>query len=47
LGVSGDGRWWAASIALTGAPPLSQYGFKVDLAKHSVVRALTLAAERT
>lgn len=36
----------AASTLLAGATPLSQNGFKVDLAKHSVVRALTQAAER-
>lgn len=34
----------AASLALSGAQPLSQNGFKVDLAKHSIVRALTLAS---
>lgn len=35
----------AAEAALRGAKPLSQNGFKVDLGKHSVVRALTLAAQ--
>ncbi len=33
----------AAKIALIGANSLSQNGFKIDLAKHSIVRALTLA----
>jgi xanthine dehydrogenase YagS FAD-binding subunit len=33
----------AAELALTGARPLSQNGFKVDLGKHSVVRALQRA----
>lgn len=33
----------AARMALLGAKPLPQNTFKVDLAKHSVVRALTLA----
>ncbi len=37
----------AASIVTAGASPLSHNGFKVDLAKHSVVRALTLAAGRS
>ncbi|WP_199254508.1 FAD binding domain-containing protein [Mycolicibacterium mengxianglii] len=36
----------AAESALHGAKPLSQNGFKVDLGKHSVVRALTLAARQ-
>lgn len=35
----------AAQLALRGAKPLSQNAFKVDLGKHSVVRALTVAAE--
>ena len=35
----------AAEIALVGAQPLSQNGFKVDLAKHSIVRTLRLAAD--
>ncbi|CAN5569073.1 xanthine dehydrogenase family protein subunit M [soil metagenome] len=35
----------AAEIAMTGAKPLSQNGFKVDLGKHSVVRTLRLAAQ--
>jgi xanthine dehydrogenase YagS FAD-binding subunit len=35
----------AAEIALRGAKPLKQNSFKLDLAKHSVVRALTLAAQ--
>lgn len=34
----------AAEIALVGARPLSQNAFKVDLAKHAVVRTLSLAA---
>ena len=34
----------AAQLAMTGAQPLSQNGFKLDLGRHSVVRALTLAA---
>jgi len=34
----------AAERALAGAQPLSQNGFKVDLGKHGVVRALTLAS---
>jgi xanthine dehydrogenase YagS FAD-binding subunit len=34
----------AARLALAGAQPLSQNGFKIDLAKHSIVRALTLAS---
>jgi xanthine dehydrogenase YagS FAD-binding subunit len=34
----------AAQLAMAGAEPLSQNGFKVDLGKHSVVRALTLAS---
>lgn len=34
----------AAELALAGAQPLSQNGFKVDLGKHSVVRALRLAS---
>ncbi len=33
----------AAQLALRGAKPLSQNAFKVDLGKHSVVRALTRA----
>jgi xanthine dehydrogenase YagS FAD-binding subunit len=33
----------AARIAMAGARPLSQNGFKVDLGMHSVVRALTVA----
>jgi xanthine dehydrogenase YagS FAD-binding subunit len=32
-----------ARLAMVGAEPLSQNAFKVDLGKHSVVRALTLA----
>ena len=35
----------AARLAMAGARPLSQNGFKVDLGRHSVVRALTMAAE--
>jgi xanthine dehydrogenase YagS FAD-binding subunit len=34
----------AAEAALARAAPRSQNAFKVDLAKHSIVRALTLAA---
>ena len=34
----------AAELALAGAEPLSQNGFKVDLGKHSVVRTLRLAS---
>lgn len=34
----------AAEIAMRGAQPLSQNAFKVDLGKHSIVRALTLAS---
>jgi xanthine dehydrogenase YagS FAD-binding subunit len=34
----------AAEIMTAGAQPLSENGFKVDLARHSVVRALSLAA---
>jgi xanthine dehydrogenase YagS FAD-binding subunit len=34
----------AAELALEGAQPLSQNGFKVDLCKHSVVRTLRLAS---
>jgi xanthine dehydrogenase YagS FAD-binding subunit len=34
----------AAELALAGAQPLSQNGFKVDLGKHSVVRTLRLAS---
>jgi CO/xanthine dehydrogenase FAD-binding subunit len=34
----------AAQHALAGAQPLQQNAFKVDLAKHGVVRALTAAA---
>lgn len=34
----------AARLALAGAVPLSQNGFKVDLGRHSVVRALTKAS---
>jgi xanthine dehydrogenase YagS FAD-binding subunit len=33
----------AAEIALSGASPFEYNGFKVDLAKHAIVRALTLA----
>lgn len=33
----------AAQLAMSGAQPLSQNAFKVDLGKHGVVRALTLA----
>ncbi len=34
----------AATAALAGAQPLTHNGFKVDLAMHAVVRALTRAA---
>lgn len=34
----------AAALAMDGAEPLSQNAFKVDLGRHSVVRALTMAA---
>ena len=34
----------AAELATAGAIPLSQNGFKVDLAKHSIVRALRRAS---
>ena len=34
----------AARLAMAGAQPLSQNGFKVDLGMHSVVRALTMAS---
>jgi xanthine dehydrogenase YagS FAD-binding subunit len=34
----------AARLAMSGAQPLAQNAFKVDLGRHSVVRALTLAA---
>jgi xanthine dehydrogenase YagS FAD-binding subunit len=34
----------AAELAMSGAQPLSQNGFKVDLGRHSVVRALAVAA---
>ena len=34
----------AAALAMEGAQPLAQNAFKVDLGRHSVVRALTLAA---
>ena len=34
----------AARLAMAGAEPLSQNGFKVDLGMHSVVRALTTAS---
>ena len=34
----------AAQLAMAGARPLAQNEFKVDLGRHSVVRALTLAA---
>ena len=35
----------AAAVAMNGAEPLPQNAFKVDLGRHSVVRALTLAAQ--
>ena len=35
----------AAEVALQGARPLRDNGFKVELAKRTVVRALTLSAE--
>lgn len=34
----------AATIAMAGAQPLTHNAFKVDLGRHSIVRALTLAA---
>ena len=34
----------AAKLAMAGAQPLSQNGFKIDLGKHSIVRTLTLAS---
>ena len=34
----------AAELAMEGAKPLSQNGFKVDLGKHSIVRTLRLAS---
>jgi xanthine dehydrogenase YagS FAD-binding subunit len=34
----------AARLAMAGARPLSQNGFKVDLGRHSVVRALSQAS---
>ena len=37
----------AAELALEGAQPLPQNSFKVDLGRHSVVRALTSAAARS
>jgi xanthine dehydrogenase YagS FAD-binding subunit len=36
----------AARLATTGAVPLSQNGFKIDLVRHSVVRALSEATKR-
>ncbi|MGH3582321.1 MAG: FAD binding domain-containing protein, partial [Mycobacterium sp.] len=33
----------AAELLMAGATPLSQNGFKIDLGKHSVVRALQRA----
>ena len=33
----------AAQLAMSGAEPLSQNAFKIDLGRHGVVRALTLA----
>jgi xanthine dehydrogenase YagS FAD-binding subunit len=36
----------AARLAMAGALPLTQNGFKVDLGKHSVVRALSMAFGR-
>lgn len=40
----GDGVFReAAEVMMVGARPLSQNGFKVDLGRHSVVRALTMA----
>ena len=37
----------AAEVAMNGASPLSQNQFKVDLAKHSIVRALHKASTRS
>jgi xanthine dehydrogenase YagS FAD-binding subunit len=36
----------AARLAMAGARPLSQNGFKVELGMHSVVRALTMASDQ-
>lgn len=36
----------AARLAMAGAVPLSQNGFKIDLGRHSVVRALSQASAR-
>lgn len=36
----------AAELAMSDAEPLSQNGFKVELGRHSVVRALTMASTR-
>ena len=36
----------AARLAMVGARPLSENGFKVDLGMHSVVRALTIATSQ-
>ena len=35
----------AAELAMSGADALSQNGFKIDLGRHGVVRALTLATK--
>ncbi|MFD6199131.1 FAD binding domain-containing protein [Mycobacteriaceae bacterium NPDC060252] len=45
VGTRGDTArlWAAAELALEGAVPLNQNGFKIDLAKHAVVRALRRA----
>ncbi|MET0475954.1 MAG: xanthine dehydrogenase family protein subunit M [Mycobacterium sp.] len=43
---SEDGFRQAGRLALAGATPLSQNGFKVDLGRHGVVRALRMAASR-
>jgi xanthine dehydrogenase YagS FAD-binding subunit len=36
----------ASRIAMAGAVPLSQNGFKIDLGRHSVLRTLTQASGR-
>jgi xanthine dehydrogenase YagS FAD-binding subunit len=40
----GEAFHTAAALAMEGAEPLPQNAFKVDLGRHSVVRALTMAA---
>ena len=36
----------AATVLMSGAQPLSQNGFKVELGRNSVIRALAVAASR-